>query len=349
MRKIYPILSIILIFMLSGCNNNQPSSPIATDNPISSTVNASSIEIPVEKIDNSSISENSYIEEKSNVEKRIICWGTSLTEGTGGDGVSMPSTLEELSGATVLNYGGYAERTNCIASRSGASKLILTDNITIPSSSDIPIEINFYSEFGDCSRLLLYTDSGLNPVTMDGIVGNLSRVDDENYNRYFYFTRLDSGEEKQISAETIIVPYSANDIRDDDICIFESGGNDELQSTDDILVLIDKIDKMIAFSGSDKYLVVSELNSHERVPVTDEVNSMFEDHYKEHFINFRKYLIEEAFSDLDISPSDEDKEDINNYEIPRYFRVDDVHGNSLYYTLFGQQVYKKCHELGYLE
>ena len=91
------------------------------------------------------------------------------------------------------------------------------------------------------------------------------------------------------------------------------------------------------------------MNLHEEVPVTDEVNSMFEEYYGEHFVHLRKYLIEDAFSDLNLSPSEKDSEDISNWEIPRYFRSDEVHGNSLYYYLAGQQVYKKCQELGYLE
>lgn len=353
MKKISLVLTIFLSLTILGCGKDIPPSAPTSGASSSTSVNTPTVELSQYTSENNEptipeVTTEYDSEENTNSNKRVVCWGTSLTEGSGGGGVSMPNTLERLSGATVLNYGGYAERTGCIASRSGASKLTLTEDVTIPSSNDVPVEIFFTSEFGGFSRLLNYTDSGLNPVTVCGISGNLSRANGENDDTHFYFTRLEPGDETSVSSDTPIIPFSVNDRRTDDICIFETGGNDDLATTEDILALIEKIDKMIAFSGSDKYLIISELNSHERVPVSDEVNERFEDHYKKHFVNFREYLIKDAFTDLNMPPSEGDLEDISNYEIPRYFRSDDVHGNALYYFLFGQQVYKKCQELGYL-
>ena len=287
---------------------------------------------------------DNYNAKELNSSRRVLCWGTSLTHGTGGGGVTMPNVLERLSGATVLNYGGYAENTNCIATRSGASEFTISKNITIPTN-DEPVEVEFSTEFGDIELILKYTDAGLNPVTIDGISGNLY-VDEEDGT--YYFTRIESGEEKEIAAGSVIVPYSVFDRRDDDINVIWTAGNDNLQNTEDIQHLIEKIDKMIEHSGSDNYIVVSEMNKHEEVPVTDEVNSMFEDYYGEHFVNFRRYLIEDAFDELNLTPSTEDLWDISVYEVPSYFIVDDVHGNSLYYYLAGKLIYEKCQELGYL-
>lgn len=286
-----------------------------------------------------------------NSERRVICWGTSLTHGTGGSGVTMPKILGRLSGAEVLNYGGYAENTNCIATRSGASKLTLTDSIIIPADNETPVSLNFVSEFGDIDLILKYTERGLNPVTIDGIAGNLSRAEDEENEGdvQYFFTRSESGDVKEIKSGATIIPYSVSDKRDNDINVIWTAGNDNLQNTDDILRLIEKIDRMIEFSQSDKYIIVSEMNLHEEVPVTDEVNAMFEEHYKEHFVHLRKYFIENAFPDLNISPSDDDIEDIQNWEIPRFFRIDEIHGNSLYYLIAGQQIYKRCQELNYLK
>ena len=283
-------------------------------------------------------------EVQANYDRRVICWGTSLTYGTGGEGVTMPGVLGTLSGANVMNYGGYAENTNCIATRSGASKLTLTEGFTIPSDTN-PVPVEFETEFGEIALLLVYTDSGLNPVTIDGVKGKLSIDEELNH----YFNRFEPGEGKKIEAGTQIIPYSVEDMQPDDIQVIWTAGNDNLQNTEGIEHLIEKIDKMIEFSGSDKYVIVSEMNLHEEVPVTDEVNEMFEDYYKEHFVHLRRYFMEDAFAELGMYPSEEDKVDIENGEIPRYFRIDEVHGNSLYYLIAGQQVYKKCQELGYLE
>lgn len=286
-----------------------------------------------------------YVSKEQNVSRRVLCWGTSITYGTGGGGVTMPNVLEKMSGATVLNYGGYAENTNCIATRSGASEFTVACDFTVPSD-ETPVEVTFISEFGEIEELLKHTDAGLNPVTIDGVGGNLS-IDEEN--GIYYFSRIESGEEKEVASGTVIVPYAVDDRRDSDINVIWTAGNDNIQNEDDIQAVLDKIDKMIEFSGSDSYIVISEMNDHEEAPLTDEVNRAFEEHYNEHFLDLRKYLIEEALSDLQLyHHSDEDNWDIGVYEVPDYFKVDDSHGNSLYYYLAGQQVYKKCQELGYL-
>lgn len=361
-NKYILLLAFITTFALAGCNSKElpQSQQLETlASPINDSVdllkseyNNSTETIATDSTnDVENIANNGNLYDVPNSEKRVLCWGTSLTHGTGGSGVTMPKVLARLSGAEVLNYGGYAEDTNCIATRSGASELTLTDSITISADNETPVGISFVSEFGDIDLILKYTDRGLNPVTIDGITGNLSRVEDEENegNVQYFFTRSESGDVKKIESGAVIIPYSIADKRDGDINIIWTAGNDNLQNTEDILLLIDKIDKMIEFSQSDKYIIVSEMNLHDEVPVTDEVNAMFEEHYKEHFVHLRKYFIENAFSDLSLSPSDEDLEDIDNWEIPRFFRVDDVHGNSLYYLIAGQQIYKRCQELNYLK
>jgi len=367
MKKFLVIFAFIAIFSVCGCKKSSEVNNIdatayeisSIDSSISEN-NSNSEKADISDGENifndNSVNDNSDNEASpsssedklSNFDKRVLCYGTSLTYGTGGEGVTMPGVLGRLSGATVMNYGGYAENTNCIATRSGASKLTLTKDITVPSD-DTPVEICFESEFGDIVLILKYTDAGLNPVTIDGITGKLSITEDDVSGIHYYFNRFEAGESKQVKAGTVIVPYSVTDKNPSDIIVIWTAGNDKLQNTSDIEALIDKIDKMIEFSGCDKYIVLSEANLHAEVPVTDEVNEMFENHYTDHFLNFRKYLINDAFSDLGLYPSPEDEEDISAGEIPRYFRIDEVHGNSLYYYLAGTMVYKKCQELGYLK
>lgn len=293
---------------------------------------------------------------EKNVGKRVVCFGDSLTSGTGGKGVNMPDILHRMSGAEVINYGIHADTINDIATRSGASKFTLVNNILIPSEPT-PVEISFTSEFGDIPNMLKHGDEGLNPVTIDGIKGNILKIENEDDDESdedetevitYSFTRLEAGDEKQIQSGAEIIPFAALDKKDDDINIIWTDGNARLQSTEEIIDLIEKIDKMLAYSGSDKYIIVSEMNLHEDVPVTDEVNEMFEKHYGKHFVNLRKYFIEEALSDLGLEPSDEDLETINLSDVPKFLRVDDVHGNSIYYYLAGKKIYERCQKLGYL-
>lgn len=357
MKKMTIIVTILSMLLMMGCSNNEKlkddtsvvvKDTIADENNTLEEDNNTDIveDITIketeEHTEDNGDDDSGYARE-ANYEKRVVCWGTSLTEGSGGNGVTMPNVLERLSGATVLNYGGYAENTNCIATRSGASTFSILSDFVIPSD-DSSVEVSFVTEFGDIEEILKYTDAGLNPVTIDGIEGNLACDEKGNY----FFSRLETGEEKQVISGTVIVPYSVYDKRADDINVIWTAGNDNLESTEDIQHLIEKIDKMIEFSGSDKYVVLSEMNKHSVVPVTDEVNIMLEEHYGANFLNFRKYLIEDALNDLHLSPSTEDSWDMSVYEVPAYLLSGEVHGNSLYYYLAGQQVYKKCQELGYL-
>lgn len=355
MKKTLAISIIITVLTFVGCNNTDVSMTTSY-----SSSDSQKIEESASNIDRQSSNSTSNItsdeakkattnETTNNSEKRIICWGHSMVVGSGGGGVTMPNVLERLSGATVLNYGGYAENTNEVAARSGVNELTLTAKLPIDSSNEVSNSIEFESEWGKTDILLKYTDAGLNPVTIDGVIGVLTRCEPDDEPVTYYFRRLEPGEPKDAAPGTRIIPYYETDKREDDILVIWTGGNDTINSLDDIEILLNQIDELIEFSGSDKYIVISETTLHENFPFTDDVSNSYADHYGEHFLHLRKYLIEDAFSDLKIAPSEEDIADINCSDIPRYFRDDDVHGNALYYYLAGQQVYKKCQELGYLE
>lgn len=357
MKKLIIILALVSLLPVSGCNSTNTqgsnSEEIASESKSTNEKATPPEDKTIDEVqiaqEDDSILEGAASSKKLNSDKRVICWGTSLTEGTGGGGVTMPNVLERLSGATVLNYGGYAENTNEISARSGVNKLTLTASLSIDASNEVSNSIEFESEWGDIDILLKYTDAGLNPVTIDGVSGELTRYAPDDGPVTYYFRRLESGTPKDVVPGTVIIPYSAVDKNSEDINVIWTSGNDHLRSIEDIEKLIEKIDKFIEFSGSDKFIIFSDMNLHEEVPVTDEVSSMFAEYYGEHFLHFKKYLIEDALTDLRLKPSEEDQENIRNWEIPQYFRIDDVHGNSLYYYLAGQQVYKKCQELGYLE
>lgn len=355
MRKIYLLFTIITMIALAGCAKQSQQTVDIKEEP--NIVNSEEISqvVTEQEVAGELEEEETVVEEPVDIENimeanssiNVVCWGTSLVYGTGGNGVIMPDVLKRISGARVLNYGGYAENTNEIAARSGANALSLTSEIIIPADES-PVEVSFESEFGEIDKLLVHTDAGLNPVRIEGVSGKLSR-EEEDGNVRFYFTREEPGEETVVSEGATIVPRAAIEKREDDISVIWTAGNDTIVGTEDILVVIEKIDKMIEFSGSDKYIVISAVNIKDGVPVINEVNEMFEEHYGEHFFNLRKYLMEDAFSDINIPPDEDDLEDISEDLIPSFFRADEEHGNSLYYLLAGQQLYKKCQELNYLK
>ncbi|MDO4189052.1 MAG: hypothetical protein Q4D29_08685 [Lachnospiraceae bacterium] len=351
MKNPVVLLLLTTLMILSGCKNSsapQFDSAQITESPVEED-HINDTEIPAVPTDSSSISPNitygiaSDEDRLLNSEIRVICYGTSMVYGTGGGGVTMSDVIKRISGADAINYGGYAENTNCIAARSGANKLTLTSDVTIPPD-ETPVEIYFESEFGQVDLLLINTDSGLNPVKIGDITGKLTREDD-----HFYFTRLEPGDEEHVSASDIIIPYSVSRMQNTDIIVIWASGNDYIQNSEETNLLIEKMDKMIAFNGNDKYIIISKTNKGDDIPETDEINKSLKEHYGNHFIDLREYLMSQASSDLGYPLDEDDMIDISEGLVPRCFRADNEHGNSLYYFVAGQQVYKKCQELGYLK
>ena len=344
MKKTLLFISIISLVLVSGCSKS-------TEGPVSNAEPSVTIEtkdVDTDEISVVSDNTNDSTDEKSiedikaaNSGIRVLCYGTSMVYGTGGGGVTLSDVIRRYSGADAINYGGYGEDTNCIAARLGANKLSLTEGFTIPSD-DTPVKIIFTSEFGQTDIILKYTDAGLNPVTIDGISGDLSRDDESN----IYFTRAEAGEEKVIESGTEITPYSVSRMTPDDVLIIWTSGNDNIEKSEDIPVLLDKIDKMVAFGGNGKFVLFSDMNNH---VMGDEINDAFREHYNEHFLDFKTYMMTEASDELGYPLDEDDLLDIEENMVPRCFRADGEHGNSLYYLLAGQQVYKKCQELGYLQ
>lgn len=367
MKKYYYLTVLMTTAVLSGCTKKE-----AAVAPVSETAEITETKEPeIEVTDETDVADVSVLQEYSATETpsgtssdafhiaspedmaenssiRVVCFGHSLVYGTGGGGVTLSDVIHRYSGANAMNYGGYDEDTNVIAARSGANKLTITEDFTIPSDNT-PVEIAFESEFGQVDKILMYSDGGLNPVTISAVNGELSRKKDDEDNVHYYFERTNEGSETHVGAGTLIEPDCVSRMEANDITVIWTSGNDNPQNTEDIEAIIEKIDKMIAFSGNDRYIILSNNSALEELPLADEINALFEEHYGEHFVNLRKYFMTDASKDLGYPLSEEDLQNISDGEIPQCFRSDMVHGNSLYYLAAGQQVYRKCRELGYLK
>lgn len=83
----------------------------------------------------------------------IVCWGDSLTAGTGGEGITYPQTIEELIDENILsknhcdmgtipvvNMGVGGEDTCTILGRNGAVPFTVKKDFVIPAGTE-PAEI----------------------------------------------------------------------------------------------------------------------------------------------------------------------------------------------------------------
>lgn len=283
-----------------------------------------------------------------NIGKRVLCFGDSLTEGTGGDGVTWPNTIEAISGATVLNYGVFGESSSCIAARQGGNPQGLNDDIVVPADCT-PVHAQVSGKYG-WEMLLVFGDAGINKCSIGGIEGTYY-MDGETGQRMF--VRSEPGNETPLSAGTPFLTHAMMDKKSDDIMVIYAGSNDTLETADDIPVLVQKIKEMTEYHGNDKYVVVSLTSRHSRIAIVDDVNSALKKEFGEHYLDLRHFMVYEALDQLGITPTDHDKDAISKEDVPFSIRLsedeEENHGNPDFYRLAGEQIYKKLVELGYLD
>ena len=171
----------------------------------------------------------------------IVCWGDSLTTGSSGN-VSYPHTLQKyldvyisdiydlrysldsVEGLSMLDWDDYKisipvvnmgagrENTGTILGRSGVVPFVVSEDFVIPADMEsVPVEIT--SENGKSVTPLIAGDGGVNPVTIAGVQGTLTRsasAQQKNQNVY-QFTRLEAGQEVSVEAGTQIVTTAAKE------------------------------------------------------------------------------------------------------------------------------------------
>ena len=270
---------------------------------------------------------------------KIVCWGDSLTYGAGGNGTSYPSVLNTLCGdrAIVYNMGVGGETTSTIAGRQGGIPMVV-DNFTIPSDTS-QVEITIQGKDGSEVKPAMQKGNGLNNCFICDVEGVITY--DSSKTKWFF--------NRNVSDSTVIVPNGTEIITDgmknynkSDILIIWTGTNDD-PNVNQIQEIITKQEAMIQYNNSQKYVIIGLTNSDK-----DEVNNILAQHYGEHFLDIRSYLLTNGLTDAGISATDQDNLDLTNRKIPTSLRADSVHLNNFGYTIVGKQLYNKLISLGYL-
>lgn len=282
--------------------------------------------------------------DESKAGKRILCWGDSLTEGTGGDGVDYPKVVGELSGHEVLNYGVYAERASLIAARQGGNPQHVVDLSEIPADTT-PVKVNVVGDNGAWEMWCNNGDAGINPCVINGVEGTLT-INMEAGERQF--TRLSAGEPVSVNDGDKFTTAAMRDMQDDDILIIWSGSSDGWFDDRSITDIIGYQKSMIDFAGCTEYIIINYTAKPNIGEEIDAWNEALKSEYGEHYLDIRGYLMENGLSDAGIEATEQDLEDIRNGQIPTSLRSDESHFNAKGYELIGQKVYEKLLELGYI-
>ncbi len=301
------------------------------------------------------------IEIKESDAIQIFCWGDSMTAG------GYPEELRDYAFAQgygtrefkVYNYGAGGDTAEHVAMKQGAMPMYVAP-FKIPADKT-PVRIYLYDENYDLVESLADLGTkGLSPVTIAGQKGQISHQYDEDDNDMYFFTRQGTGsfEEVYVDRLTRVVTNGMIMPDSDDFHVIFTGPSNEY-NYDEADKLIATQQRMVDDIGTDNYIIIS-LTSLYYMPQIWEFNADLAEYWGEHFLDFRTYAIEHGLEDahaqglIDLNARDEetkqkDDENIAKGEIPYSMLSDYEHGNHIYNTLLGQQVYKKLVELGYIE
>lgn len=343
-----------------------------------------------QSVDNASISTTDYVNSQENCEgvntatgivadnrmlfgnKKIVCWGDSITWGLGYDentyikneaGIidasnwNYPDTLKYYTGMDVYNLGVCGETSYEIALRQGGIKMYVEKQVTVKPGKRIQISI---------------VDESGNPVILENFNGyqsdnqepeNVVYINDTPFkleydNGDLYISIYDNAVNKSIKLRkgSQVITKAAHDISGD-VLVIQMGSNG---GWDDYDELIEQYKAMIANSGTECYIIIGDTdNPDESVDSANYTDSQYigtddtmweaalREAFGEHFINMRTYLLENALSITGLEPTQADEDDLSQGRVPETIKYDYTHLNSYGYYAIGYGVYEKGLELGY--
>lgn len=276
-------------------------------------------------------------------QKRIICWGDSLTGG-------WPTMLQDLVGEswTVFNAGVGGETVTSIAARQGAQVMLVND-ITIPATTTPVLiasgngGIPTSSGYG-AHPMLQGGATTINPCTIAGISGNLTATFDDGFtNRQYFFTRLEAGDAVSITRPTPIITYASENLRGGTAVLYvgcNAGGYDTPEE------LVHLIRQMVEYGGYDQYVVLAYTKWRGTQELYAPFDKAFSLAFGRHFLNHRAYLTEYGLDDAGLFETAQDTLDIAAGMVPVSLRADDVHFNDAAKAIIARLIKEKLEELG---
>ena len=314
----------------------------------------------------------------------IVCWGDSLTAGSSGN-VSYPLTLQKYINAylcdiydlrysvdnpesyarvnwedykisiPVVNLGAGQEDSTTILGRSGVVPYVVASDLVIPAGTE-SVPVSIVSENGKTVAPLTAGNAGVNPVTIAGVEGTLTRTANaQGWSQYSYqFTRLEEGAETLVAKGTEIVTACTEEYRDY-VHIVWLGTYGEFTNPETLVAETKALLSRQA-ENSDRYLVIGPCTykgSWDPLQTysMDAIDSAMLQAFGNLYINLRKYLIEDGLRDAGITATKNDTTNISQGKVPESFRSNagGADLNGVAYELLGKLVYERMELLGYFD
>lgn len=316
-------------------------------------------------------------------DKKIVCWGDSLTAPSGGRGIrgtlnaivkgkAYPELLQSLLGDeySVINAGVGGENTLSIMARQGASPMVLSHDVTLYKTEEIDFEhfigsrdIPAFKSLYYCGLVTPLLQKGweesspakVNPCYIEGhkcLLKSDSKFWKEEGKyvfEYNYFIECLDVMEKTatLPAGSVIETYAMRELRGVYANIFFMGQNGGFSTVKE---LIKQYKEMIAYSQCDKYIIIS---FHKPNLVLPDIQSLMEmedsllQSFGNHYINLREYMVKDGLIDAGLKPTQEDEDSILKGQVPPQLLSDNVHFTAKGKELIAKLVNRKIKELGY--
>lgn len=311
----------------------------------------------------------------------IVCWGDSLTAGSSGN-VSYPFTLQDYIDTyicgiydlryafenpeayssldrndykisiPVVNMGAGQESCATILGRSGVVPYVTAADFVIPAGTE-SVAVSLASGDGRTVAPLTAGNAGVNPVTIAGVEGTLTRISQSGQASY-QFTRLEAGAETPVAKGTEIEVAAKAKYRDY-IHVVWIGSYGDFTNPENLVSDVKTLLQRQAVN-TDRYLVIGPctvrgLWSNASKATMDAIDSAMLQAFGDHYINLRKYLIEDGLRDAGITPTKADTASINQGNVPDSFRSNagGADLNAATYKLIGKLVYERMDRLGYFD
>lgn len=292
---------------------------------------------------------DALLSEASTPTGNIVCWGDSLTYGTGATaGNTYPEKLATLTGKVVHSCGFPGDTSIEIAGMQGANPMVVAP-VTIPASGSVNVTIYDAARSEDYPFRFPSIDAaaGVNPVEIGGVKGNLDLSASSNTDsRVFSFARLEAGDAVSLTWYTPIIT-NCSDARKADIQVIFIGTNGGWNSS--IEVLMNQIACMAENQNTEikKYIVVGLTTG--TASSRSEMETKMLMKFGKHYVNARDYLSQQAIYDEGITPTEQDTTDMSEGKVPTSLRNtnDATHLNDYGYDALAKLIYKQGKALGY--
>lgn len=292
--------------------------------------------------------EDEEVFEEIDADVKIVCWGDDLSDTNGKSSYTYElQRMLDNNGysAKVINMNVPGDTTKDVMIRSGALRILLDNEITIPSAPALT-EISISAEDGSELNFLKH---GKNQTTVriGGVWGLLTY--NESKNAYF-FERKKSGDKTVVAAGTPVTPKDSIAYQDffPIISIGMNGGWD-----DDVYTLIEQQQAVLDSCTYNQgnffmlgYTSYGDKSSEESLKLTEQA---LLNQWGSHYLNMRRYLSDEGvLNSSGIELGEQDLVQLTVGIVPDAVKRDKINLTESGSSIVGQLVYYAMEKQGCL-